>query len=72
MEKKRIFDIYVLFCLSEINCGIPLVHEMASVTWNTSTVNYQCFDGSTVKVFCEEDGWDYPIHMCELDAGTSW
>ena len=57
----------------EINCGVPQVHDLALLTWNTSMINssalYQCFDGSIVEVFCKEDGWDYPIDMCVLNTG---
>ena len=56
------------------NCGVPVAHDKASMTWNTSTVNssviYQCIDDSTVEVFCKEEGWDYPMHMCEPDTGN--
>ena len=61
------------FFLLENNCGVPLNHDMASMTWNTLTVNstviYECFNGSTVEVLCKDGGWDYPTHMCEVDAG---
>ena len=57
----------------EVNCGVPVGHNVAAMTWNSSTINssviFQCFDGSTVEVFCKEEGWDYPAQMCQLHAG---